>query len=877
MADGDEFREILDRLGLGLYALTFEEYELTGLDQLPSTHDARDALFVELGLTPNDRFRLHEVVRDRAQLERFARLRAEPDPFELAAVRRQRAANERQRTAFDASLAVERARAPPAGCAERASSAAAAAAAFERLSAIHLADELCATPVRVVEPSAFASVEADALFSAAMLERLRTEAVAVIDGAVDAQTVEDARREVGRGALDLQPTVQGAARIRGDEICWIDVHDGSHRLGAPNAALARCAQRLAGVVASLNGRLAASGGGGASDVPHRLMLARYGHGAAYEPHYDNPAADPRVRAPDQRLLREWSLVLYLNAPGWSAERHGGLLRCRTRADEWLTVVPQGGRLVVFASEHVLHEVLPVLEPGAERLALTLWSVRRADARALAPPPPLPPPPAPRVLVVFASVGIPLDACAGASSVAIENGDYLSLLCSHATASAVACAHVAIPPRAALDAQRRAAPAAGPAAEAELRAAGAYATGVGARLERAPAVDWRAVAGAESIRARAACALGARGACAAPPAALLLVLDGYDLLHGFTPAALAEAALEALSAAGVSLPAADGARAVRTVARAMCETSAVDADGARRLDQADRVWVPAASSAAALARSGVDPARIRTLPQLSVPASPAGGPRAPGAGRVTFLCVFVGVEGWHFSRKGVDVLLRAFAAALCPPARAAPACAADAASPTAPASADARLLLKVGGARDAAAIQAYVDAAGLGPALAGRLELQAGWLAPAELGALVLGCDVFVLPSRGEGWCRPLAEALAAGKAVVGVRGSGGPDDFLDETVGWTVRSTPAAVAWHPSADAARTVRADELGTWAEPDEAHLAETLRRLYAAHVGDVPADAEAVATRARAAVERMRARYSAEPIRARLLQLVAEATES
>lgn len=90
----------------------------------------------------------------------------------------------------------------------------------------------------------------------------------------------------------------------------------------------------------------------------------------YPKHLDN------VGLPDQRKL---TVILYLN-PAWatSAAGRGGELRLwgcdAAGAEQCEDVSPDGGRLVVFWSDMVVHEVLPCLCDHEHRYALTLWLV-----------------------------------------------------------------------------------------------------------------------------------------------------------------------------------------------------------------------------------------------------------------------------------------------------------------------------------------------------------------------------------------------------------------------------------------------------------------------------------------------------------------------
>ena len=116
-------------------------------------------------------------------------------------------------------------------------------------------------------------------------------------------------------------------------------------------------------------------------VPRNCMIARYpGTGAAYVAHRDN---DPDRRSPN-RNRRALTAILYANAPDWDVARDGGALRCHLAAplaDEdgctaacaagcvWrgnapqlpsgtchVDIAPLPGRLVLFRSDVLLHEV-----------------------------------------------------------------------------------------------------------------------------------------------------------------------------------------------------------------------------------------------------------------------------------------------------------------------------------------------------------------------------------------------------------------------------------------------------------------------------------------------------------------------------------------
>ena len=132
---------------------------------------------------------------------------------------------------------------------------------------------------------------------------------------------------------------------RGDEIAWLDP------AAAPPALGGLCARFEA-----LHGALTREAWLGLGRFD--LQLARFpGGGARYRRHRD---------AFPGRSNRRVTAIYYVN-PDWRPE-HGGLLRLHL-AEGSADVEPILDRLVVFLSERLEHEVLPVFAP---RLAVTAW-------------------------------------------------------------------------------------------------------------------------------------------------------------------------------------------------------------------------------------------------------------------------------------------------------------------------------------------------------------------------------------------------------------------------------------------------------------------------------------------------------------------------
>lgn len=136
--------------------------------------------------------------------------------------------------------------------------------------------------------------------------------------------------------------------IRGDAICWLTSND-------PRSASADFLAWADTMRQDMNQLFYA---GLNSDEFH---FARYAEGRGYKKHLDQ-----HQRTPHRRI----SLVLYLNRQ-W-ADTDGGELCLYSPDDsqvEIKRILPQPGRLVMFRSDLIHHEVLPCAQP---RRSLTGW-------------------------------------------------------------------------------------------------------------------------------------------------------------------------------------------------------------------------------------------------------------------------------------------------------------------------------------------------------------------------------------------------------------------------------------------------------------------------------------------------------------------------
>lgn len=203
---------------------------------------------------------------------------------------------------------------------------------------------------------------------------LEADGLVVIDGALSAAEVAAARAEVQRldaaGQLE-EVECQSKARIRNDRIGWL-----TQQSERELPALCLVARLLRGLPAEVERHASDAAPWGALRVPRTVMAAVYGGSPAaptyYCKHYDGGGkGNPR----------KLTAICYLN-DGWDVERDGGALRAylpSARATgAYVDVVPQAGRVLLFDSVTVEHEVRPTF---ATRCAVTLWVSGDADAES----------------------------------------------------------------------------------------------------------------------------------------------------------------------------------------------------------------------------------------------------------------------------------------------------------------------------------------------------------------------------------------------------------------------------------------------------------------------------------------------------------------
>ncbi|MDA8268763.1 MAG: glycosyltransferase [Actinomycetota bacterium] len=249
-------------------------------------------------------------------------------------------------------------------------------------------------------------------------------------------------------------------------------------------------------------------------------------------------------------------------------------------------------------------------------------------------------------------------------------------------------------------------------------------------------------------------------------------------------------------------------AAHTVARTMFETDRIPSDWVPKLNQVDEIWVPTSFNAETFARSGV------RVPIHVVPGGVDADLFRPGLPPLDLPCTpgrrYLSVFEWSH-RKAPDVLLKAWARAFRPDSAVS-------------------LILRCFPrshfqGNTAAAVESFVDeqlaAFGASRADVAPIMVVGEPLSPSDMPRLMAAADVYVGVARGEGWGRPLLEAMSCGLTVIGTRWSGNLE-FMDDSNSLLV-------------DVERLVPVDERmdvsfyrgHRWAEPSVEHLAELLHR--------------------------------------------------
>ena len=246
-----------------------------------------------------------------------------------------------------------------------------------------------------------------------------------------------------------------------------------------------------------------------------------------------------------------------------------------------------------------------------------------------------------------------------------------------------------------------------------------------------------------------------------------------------------------------------------IGRTMFETDRIPEDWVEACNRMDEVWVPSEFNRRSFASSGVRPEKLAVIPgaldtdrfHLGVAPRPFQGQRG-----FTFLSVF----DWTL-RKGWDVLLAAFAEEFS-------------------AGEDVTLVLKVWSSLGLQCRQIqelgrkYLRQLGTSAERQPNILLLEADIPTAYLPGIYRAVDAFVLPTRGEGWGRPLMEAMAMGLPTIATRCSG-QLEFMNDDNSFLVDCQESPVSEQAVIEAPH-FRGHH---WAEPSRRHLRALMRTVF------------------------------------------------
>ncbi len=170
----------------------------------------------------------------------------------------------------------------------------------------------------------------------------------VIDDLREFLLQKESENELKKAAIGNKTNQLIDKEIRGDYIKWIDEKQANK---VENAFF----EKISDFIYYLN-KTCFMG-----ILKKEFHYAIYPKGTFYERHLDTFKND------DRRIL---SMVLYLNDETWTIDKNGGELVIYTSENTAVNIAPYPGRLVIFESQFLEHEVKPVKK--GNRLSITGW-------------------------------------------------------------------------------------------------------------------------------------------------------------------------------------------------------------------------------------------------------------------------------------------------------------------------------------------------------------------------------------------------------------------------------------------------------------------------------------------------------------------------
>lgn len=194
-----------------------------------------------------------------------------------------------------------------------------------------------------------------------------------------------------------------------------------------------------------------------------------------------------------------------------------------------------------------------------------------------------------------------------------------------------------------------------------------------------------------------------------------------------------------------------------IARTTFETDRIPDFWIPELNRFDELWLQCAFNLVSFRNSGVGVPLVRMPNFFDVGSYNPEGERLPLPAKEPYF--FLSVFDMQL-RKGYDILLQAFLNEFTPQDSVA-------------------LMIKIRGDNDAGKLEAIIDGHPKAKQEKPPVYIIGQMLAVEELMALYRACDAFVLPTRGEGWGRPLFEAMLMELPTIGTNWSG-QTEFMND-------------------------------------------------------------------------------------------------
>jgi glycosyltransferase involved in cell wall biosynthesis len=242
-----------------------------------------------------------------------------------------------------------------------------------------------------------------------------------------------------------------------------------------------------------------------------------------------------------------------------------------------------------------------------------------------------------------------------------------------------------------------------------------------------------------------------------------------------------------------------------IGRTMFETDRIPADWVDQCKRMDEIWVPSRFNIETFANSGVPCDKLRVVPGgVDTDAYYPTAPPLELGNKNVF--VFLSVFDWT-DRKGWDLLLTAYYDEFKPDE-------------------NVMLLIKthrycIPGSISGEFKHFVKNRIAGGLSCFPRVRILECDVPGPLMPSLYTACNAFVLPSRGESWGRPYAEAMACGLPVIGTKW-GGNLDFMNEENSYLIEIDGLE-------DVPDNVLLYSDHKWARPSVKHIRQLMRHVY------------------------------------------------